>query len=99
MCVLAGTTAGESAGWRQEERGMSAAAGSVRTVHSVGEPMDDFEQERGVDERETAGADSEVAAAVARLEELRELDVAEHVEVLSDVHRRLHEALAGLDGN
>ena len=46
-----------------------------------------------------AGGDGQVAAALARLEELRELDVSEHVEVLSDVHRRLHEALAELDGN
>lgn len=79
---------------------MSAAAGSVRTVHSVGEPMDD-ERDAGVGEpasEEPAGG-SEVAAALARLEELRELNVAEHVEVLSDVHRRLHEALAALDGN
>lgn len=45
------------------------------------------------------GGDARVAAALARLEELRELDVSEHVEVLSDVHRRLHEALAELDGN
>jgi len=61
--------------------------------------MDDFETGSGVAEREPAGGDSEVAAALARLEELRELDVSEHVEVLSDVHRRLHEALAALDGN
>lgn len=99
MCVLAGTMPAGSAGRRRDERGMSAAAGSVHTVHSVGEPMDDFERGRGVDEREPAGGDSGVAAALARLEELRELDVAEHVEVLSDVHRRLHEALAALDGN
>lgn len=46
-----------------------------------------------------AGGDARVAAALARLEELRELDVSEHVEVLSDVHSRLHEALAELDGN
>lgn len=81
---------------------MSASTGSVRTVQSVGEPMDDFERGRGVDEREPAGGDPRVTAALARLEELRELDVAEHVEVLSDVHRRLHEALAALaalDGN
>lgn len=52
-----------------------------------------------MDEREPAGGDPWVAAALARLEELRELDVADHVEVLSDVHRRLHEALAALDGN
>lgn len=47
------------------------------------------------------GADggAEVAAALARLDELRQLDVSEHVEVLSDVHRRLHDALAALDGN
>jgi len=78
---------------------MSASAGSVRTVQSVDEPMDDFERGRGVDDGVPAGGDAGVAAALARLEELRELDVAEHVEVLSDVHRRLHEALAALDGN
>ena len=99
MCVAVGVPVDGSVGGAGVKRGMSASAGSVRTVHSVGEPMDEFEAGRGVGEREPAGGDAGVAAALARLEELRELDVSEHVEVLSDVHRRLHEALAALDGN
>ena len=38
-----------------------------------------------------------VAAALARLEELHSAPVAQHVDVLGDVHRLLQDALATLD--
>jgi hypothetical protein len=41
--------------------------------------------------------DPRVDDALARLGELPELPVAEHLSVYEDVHRRLHDALADLD--
>jgi len=49
-----------------------------------------------VTEQPVAG-DPRVDAAVARLADLDDRPVAEHVEVFEDVQRRLQEALAGLD--
>jgi hypothetical protein len=45
-----------------------------------------------------ATEDPRVDAAVARLRDTEGRPAAEHVEVFEDVHRRLQEALAGLDG-
>lgn len=42
---------------------------------------------------------AEVDAALARLGELEALPIAEHVAVFEDVHGRLQEALAELDGS
>ncbi|MQA94090.1 MAG: hypothetical protein GEV11_05370 [Streptosporangiales bacterium] len=42
-------------------------------------------------------SDPQVAAALARLEELGALPVAEHVAVFEDVHRRLAGVLGSLD--
>ena len=39
-----------------------------------------------------------VDAAIAGLDELTVLPTSEHADVYEDVHRRLHEALADLDG-
>jgi len=39
-----------------------------------------------------------VDAAIAGLDELAVLPTPEHADVYEDVHRRLHEALADLDG-
>jgi hypothetical protein len=44
-------------------------------------------------------SDPRVAAAIARLADTEGRPAAEHVEVFEDVHRRLQEALAGLDGD
>lgn len=43
--------------------------------------------------------DPRVDAAVARLAELGALTTAEHVDVYEDMHRRLQNALADLDGS
>ena len=43
--------------------------------------------------------DPRVQAALARLTELDDRPVSEHVAVFEDVHRRLHEALTALDEN
>lgn len=53
----------------------------------------------GRDGRQSAAqaSDPQVAAALARLEELGTVPVAEHVAVFEDVHRRLTGVLGGLD--
>lgn len=48
-------------------------------------------------EGETTG-DERVDAALARLGELEETPPAAHPEIFQDVHRRLQDALAGIDG-
>jgi hypothetical protein len=48
-------------------------------------------------EGETTG-DERVDAAIARLGELEEARTAAHPEIFQDVHRRLQDALAGIDG-
>jgi hypothetical protein len=47
--------------------------------------------------RPDTGAVPAVDLAVARLGELPDRPVAEHVEILDEVHRRLQDALAHLD--
>jgi hypothetical protein len=44
-----------------------------------------------------ATGDARVDSAVARLSELADLPVAEHVAVFEDIHRRLQEALVTID--
>jgi hypothetical protein len=41
-----------------------------------------------------ADSDARVAAAIARLDELPELPVSEHVDIYADVHERLSSALS-----
>ena len=48
-------------------------------------------------EGETTG-DERVDAAMARLGELAGVPTASHPEIFQDVHRRLQEALTGIDG-
>jgi hypothetical protein len=48
-------------------------------------------------EGETTG-DERVDAAMARLGELHGVPTASHPEIFQDVHRRLQEALTGIDG-
>lgn len=48
-------------------------------------------------EGETTG-DERVDAAIARLGELEAARTAAHPEIFQDVHRRLQDALAGIDG-
>lgn len=42
--------------------------------------------------------DERVDAAMARLDELEDVPTASHPEIFQDVHRRLQDALAGIDG-
>lgn len=60
-----------------------------RDLGATGEP--------GIAESTGRAGDPQVAAALARLEELGTIPVAEHVAVFEDVHRRLTGVLSGLD--
>jgi len=76
-------------------------------VHELSEEADEAEQSEAAepaDQPENAvpvepTGDERVDAAVERLAEVARLPPAEHVAIYEDVHRRLQDSLADLDGS
>jgi hypothetical protein len=68
-----------------------------RGPEPAGPPAPEAARAAGSPGRESTG-DERVDAATARLAELDSVPTASHPEIFQDVHRRLQEALTGIDG-